>query len=77
MSTMSWRSYAVATGFGIAPVTVVYTTFSASLLDGIAGSGRRAIGVAMASALTIIALTLLARGPRTATGHHRKNPVAS
>lgn len=72
MSTMSWRSYAVATGLGIVPVTVVYTTFAASLLDGIAGSGRRAIGVAMASALTIIALTFLARRPQAATGHHGK-----
>jgi uncharacterized membrane protein YdjX (TVP38/TMEM64 family) len=58
MSRMSWRSYALATGLGIVPVTVIYTVFSASLIAGVQGSGTRAMVVALVSAAAIIGLTV-------------------
>ena len=65
LSGMSWRSYAVATALGIIPITVIYTLFAASLINGVAGSSLRALLTAFASATVIIALTFIrARDPR-------------
>jgi uncharacterized membrane protein YdjX (TVP38/TMEM64 family) len=63
-SPMTWRSYALATGLGIVPVTVIYTLFSANLIAGIQGSGTRAIVIALASAAGIIAITVVANRRR-------------
>lgn len=61
MSSMSWGEYAVATGLGIIPITVIYTTFSASLIAGVEGSGVKAMVIALISAGAIIGITLLRR----------------
>jgi uncharacterized membrane protein YdjX (TVP38/TMEM64 family) len=58
---MTWRAYALATGLGIIPVTVVYTLFSANLIAGIAGSGTRAVVISLSSAAAIIAITVVAK----------------
>ncbi len=58
---MSWRSYALATGAGIVPITVIYTMFSSSLIAGVEGSGTRALVTALISAGAIIALTVIVR----------------
>ena len=56
---MSAASYFMATAVGIIPVTVIYTMSAAQLVDGAAGSGRRALLTALVTAAVLIALSFL------------------
>jgi uncharacterized membrane protein YdjX (TVP38/TMEM64 family) len=58
---MSPGAYLFATALGIIPVTVIYTASAARLIEGVAGSGTRALLTALASAAVLIALSFLPR----------------
>lgn len=58
---MRWRSFLAATAIGVIPATVVYTLFASSLVDGVAGAGRRALMTAGLCAVGVIGLSLLPR----------------
>jgi uncharacterized membrane protein YdjX (TVP38/TMEM64 family) len=59
---MGWWPYAVATGLGIVPVIVVYTTFAASLVSGVSGAGGRALATAMIAGVALVALSFARPG---------------
>jgi len=54
---MRWWPYAIATGLGILPVTIVYTAFAASLVSGVGGAGGRALATAMIAGVALAALS--------------------
>ncbi len=61
ISSMTWAQFAVATGFGILPLTIVYTLFSANLVAGVEGEGQRALLTAIGAAVIIGGMALIAR----------------
>ncbi|MDB4876764.1 MAG: integral rane protein [Gemmatimonadetes bacterium] len=56
---MSWRDFAIATGLGIIPITVIYTVSASKLVAGVEGSGTQALATASASAAVLIAASFL------------------
>ena len=58
---MRWMPYLAATGLGIVPVVVVYTTFAASIVAGAQGAGHRALIIALVSGVALIALSFAPR----------------
>lgn len=56
---MSWRDFAIATGLGIIPITVIYTVSASKLVAGVEGSGTQALVTASVSAAVLIAASFL------------------
>ena len=64
ISSMTWAQFVAATSIGILPLTVVYTLFSANLVAGVAGEGRRALLTAVGAAAVMGALAVVAHVTR-------------
>jgi uncharacterized membrane protein YdjX (TVP38/TMEM64 family) len=63
LTAIGWRDYALATGIGILPATVVYVMFAEALLAGSTGAGRQAL---IRSVVAGVALILFSLGVRAA-----------
>ena len=73
LSGMSWRGYLVATAVGIIPITVIYTISASELVAGVAGSGARALMLALGSAAVLIALSFIPSLMRAPSGRRHVN----
>jgi uncharacterized membrane protein YdjX (TVP38/TMEM64 family) len=59
LSGMRWRDFVTATALGILPITIIYTVLASELVEGVEGSGTRALLIASISGAVLIAVSLL------------------
>ncbi|MFZ5471466.1 MAG: TVP38/TMEM64 family protein [Myxococcota bacterium] len=61
VSAMRFSDFAIGSGLGSLPVTIVYTYFASRLVEGVAGAEQKALGQTLIAGLLLLLVTFLPR----------------